>query len=368
MPGVKKLHQESEDSSKGEYIFGHLFGAIGILIGNMYQILCLPLHMSIQDGIKQAADWEGSNISAESHVIQMIINGYKAALAFGKSIFLLDRYFLLVPALKKLKELNESGSGHLLEIVTKAKRGCVAYHKPEPRKPGTRGRGRKKGKKVALTPLFKQKDLFTKTKVTIYGKKSDVEYLSMDLLWGQGLYQELRFVLVVYDKMESILVSTDLTLTPEEIIQLYARRIKIECCFREFKQQIGGFGYHFWTKALGKLNHFKKKEDPDPMEEITDKDDRQRILRTIDATERFVLVACISMGLVQMMLLSADNTSVIQKIRYLRTSKENKLSEATLMYYLRRTFFGGLHKRPNSFIYAYISESQDDHFWDEDVG
>src|SRR5699024_4754235 len=29
MPGVKKLHQESEDSSKGEYIFGHLFGAIG---------------------------------------------------------------------------------------------------------------------------------------------------------------------------------------------------------------------------------------------------------------------------------------------------------------------------------------------------
>lgn len=33
MPGVKKLHQESENSSKGEYIFGHLFGAIGILAG-----------------------------------------------------------------------------------------------------------------------------------------------------------------------------------------------------------------------------------------------------------------------------------------------------------------------------------------------
>ncbi|WP_202800149.1 transposase [Paenibacillus elgii] len=33
MPGVKKLHQESENVSKGEYIFGHLFGAIGILAG-----------------------------------------------------------------------------------------------------------------------------------------------------------------------------------------------------------------------------------------------------------------------------------------------------------------------------------------------
>ncbi len=30
MPGVKKLHQESENSSKAEYIFGHLFGAVGI--------------------------------------------------------------------------------------------------------------------------------------------------------------------------------------------------------------------------------------------------------------------------------------------------------------------------------------------------
>jgi hypothetical protein len=32
MPGVKRLHQESEDSSKAEYIFGHMFGVIGILV------------------------------------------------------------------------------------------------------------------------------------------------------------------------------------------------------------------------------------------------------------------------------------------------------------------------------------------------
>ncbi|KIO60822.1 hypothetical protein B4064_3477 [Caldibacillus thermoamylovorans] len=33
MPGVKKLHQELENSPKAEYIFYHLFGAISILIG-----------------------------------------------------------------------------------------------------------------------------------------------------------------------------------------------------------------------------------------------------------------------------------------------------------------------------------------------
>jgi metallophosphoesterase superfamily enzyme len=31
MPGVKKLHQDSENSGKSEYIFGHNHGVVGIL-------------------------------------------------------------------------------------------------------------------------------------------------------------------------------------------------------------------------------------------------------------------------------------------------------------------------------------------------
>lgn len=72
--------------------------------------------------------------------------------------------------------------------------------------------------------------------VMMYGRKETAQYLCLDLLWGQGLYQELRFVLVKYKSKLSILVSTDLTLTPEDIISLYAHRFKIECTFREMKQ------------------------------------------------------------------------------------------------------------------------------------
>ena len=43
----------------------------------------------------------------------------------------------------------------------------------------------------------------------------------MDLLWGQKLYQKLRFVLVEYDGQRSILVSTDLTPTAVQIIEIY---------------------------------------------------------------------------------------------------------------------------------------------------
>ena len=43
MPGVKRLHQESEDSSKGEYIWGHLFGGLGILAEAAKKSFCIPL-------------------------------------------------------------------------------------------------------------------------------------------------------------------------------------------------------------------------------------------------------------------------------------------------------------------------------------
>jgi hypothetical protein len=33
MPGVKRLHQESADVSKAEWIRGHYFGALGLLLG-----------------------------------------------------------------------------------------------------------------------------------------------------------------------------------------------------------------------------------------------------------------------------------------------------------------------------------------------
>jgi len=58
MLGVKKLHQESENVSKGEYIFGHLFGAIGVLTGTPQNWFRLPLFMNLQVGVKAIFRWE----------------------------------------------------------------------------------------------------------------------------------------------------------------------------------------------------------------------------------------------------------------------------------------------------------------------
>ncbi|WP_218638936.1 hypothetical protein MHI37_19920 [Paenibacillus sp. FSL H8-0548] len=74
MPGVKKLHQESENVFKGDYIFGHLFGAIGILVGDSRKWFCLPLFMNLQDGVQTILGWKKSKgeVETPSHVVQMI--------------------------------------------------------------------------------------------------------------------------------------------------------------------------------------------------------------------------------------------------------------------------------------------------------
>ena len=139
MPGVKKLFQELEDSSKGEYIFGHMFGAVGAIIAKGSDAFCVPLWMSIQEGLRAAAAWEGSTVSAESHVQQMVRNGFQVADRIGSCILVLDRLFLTSQAICMQGELNSARNGCSLEIVTKAKRGCTAYTKPPARQRGMRG-------------------------------------------------------------------------------------------------------------------------------------------------------------------------------------------------------------------------------------
>ena len=364
MAGVKKLFQESENISKPEYIFGHLFGAVGLLAGNAEHCFCIPLRMNIQDGLKTAASWENSGISSGSHVIQMIDCGTDAAGSFGHCLFVLDRYFLSVPALKRLRDWNsrqeEQEGNSSMSIVTKARASCTAYEKPPAPSPHKRGRPRKKGSSVKLAALFNErKDSFERTDVVMYGTAKQVEYYVTDLLWGQGLYQELRFVLVKYDGLRSILVNSDLSLSPEQIIEIYAHRAKIEDCFREFKQNLGGFGYHFWTKSLPKLNHFSRKEELDPMTTVLDAHDRRKILKNIHATEGFVLFACIAMGILQLVSLSDTFAEAVIEKRYLRTPSNKNPSEASVMYYLRKSFFLLLLNDPDSTITKIIRGRQD---------
>lgn len=360
MPGVKKLHQDSENSSKGEFIFGHLFGAIGVLVGTSQKRFCLPLSMQLQAGIKTIFGWASSSPERQdSHVVQLIDQAFMAAEACGRHAYLvLDRYFLSVPALERLAQWNQSESSHI-HIVTKAKSNVTAYERPAART-GRRGRPPKKGAVVKLRELFSTRAHdFQTAEVTLYGKKETVKFLCLDLLWGQGLYQELRFVLVVRDKYPpTILVSTDLTLDATTIIELYGWRFKIECMFREMKQVIGAFDYHFWSKSMPKLKRYLKKEEVDPIEKVRGEKERMRIRATIDAIEGFVMCGCIATGLVQLLALRFSNTVPGLFSRYLRTPSKSIVSEATVTTYLRKSIFRLFAQNPHLAITQIIRSKQ----------
>ena len=141
------------------------------------------------------------------------------------------------------------------------------------------------------------------TMMRLYEKDEEVQYLCIDLLWGQGLYQKLRFVLTVIDGTKSILVSTDLTMEPLRIIYLYCHRFKIEVSFRELKQVIAGFGYRFWSKRLPKLNKYRKNEETQELLEklIIKQQHRNSIKSCVKAINGYVQISCIALGMLQLM-------------------------------------------------------------------
>ena len=358
IPGVKKLCQESETSAKPQFIHGHMFGGLGILAGSIRSMSCVPLNIRLHDGLQDTCGWESSTVSGASHVVQMVEDAYLAAETFGNSILLLDRYFLSVPALKRLQELT-GGETVRMEIVTKAKCNCTAFEKPALRKPG-RGRPPKKGKAIRLKDLFEsRKEQFSEAEMVLYGKKEKLRYYSIDLLWGQKLYQELRFVLVEYNGTRSILAGTSLELDPLSMIRLYSFRFRIECTFRELKQQTGAFCYHFWSKHMPRLNYYRKKTEPSPLEQVKSDHARRKILQTVRAVETHMVLSCVAMGTIQCLSLQMEGKLCSEQIRYQRTPSKGKVSEGAMMHYLRKHIFRLMGQTPELRITRLIQEMQE---------
>jgi hypothetical protein len=230
-----------------------------------------------------------------------------------------------------------------LEIITRAKKSCVAYSDP----PDYIGKGcpRKKGDKIKLFELFESaRNLYKTEKLYLYGKLQEVNYYSLDLLWGKTLYIKLRFVLVEVNENKIILVSTLLDLTPLEIIEAYSYRYKIEVSFKSLKEVCYGFCYHFWTSYMPKLDRYYKINNLNNIESVTDEKQKRKIFEALAAIEKYVMCCCIALGILQMLSLKYSDKSINSKFKWLRTySNEEFVSEATIAYYLRKYFFNLLY-------------------------
>jgi hypothetical protein len=93
-------------------------------------------------------------------------------------------------------------------------------------------------------------------------------------------------------------MSTDLSLDPEEIITLYTLRFKIEGMFGEWKHELGGFHYHFWTSALEKRKRGEAAVLP------TDKDGIRLVAQAKKAIDGYVCLQCIAQAILTILALT----------------------------------------------------------------
>ena len=129
------------------------------------------------------------------------------------------------------------------DVIGQVRIDTRLYDEPPKRKKGQRGRPRKYGEKYTPKRIAHLK----KTVVTLplYGKKQAVRYRSKIL---KARFLDGRLVRVVWCEFKSdrgqwkktcLLLSTDLTLTPEQVIESYGERWAIESMFNQLKLSWG---------------------------------------------------------------------------------------------------------------------------------
>ncbi|MFP4499421.1 MAG: hypothetical protein ACLFTT_00325 [Candidatus Hydrogenedentota bacterium] len=159
---------------------------------------------------------------------------------------------------ENLRESAEEQLPPLLEtgnhLVTRVRITAVGYHrapKPESKK---RGRPKLYGEKVKLRTLFEHPETFEVIDSPVYGEEK-IQLRVLDLLW-KPVGVLVRFVAIEHPTRGCcLLMCTDLTLDPVDIVRLYGYRFKIELAFKHALRVVGSFLYHFWMKNMDRLKH-----------------------------------------------------------------------------------------------------------------
>ncbi|MGA2366255.1 MAG: transposase [Steroidobacteraceae bacterium] len=344
MPAVKLLHQQSDCSSKPEYIMGHSLQALSILMPAGNSVFAVPLAMRIHEGLI----W--SNRDKRTLLDKMLV--LIGILDVGQLFyFVADAYYASRKIINGLLEQNQ-------HLVTRMRSNAVAYRPVLARGPKRRGRPKLYGKKVRLHCLFSDTAALQTMSSPVYGEKHvTVQYRICDLLWRPA-GRIVRFVLVIHPtRGRCLLMCTDTQLSAADIMRLYGLRFKIEHTFKQAVNHIGTLAYHFWMQ---KMKPLRRRNGNQHLHRET-LDYRNLVKRKLNAYHLFIQAGLIAQGLLQY-LAAAFPQIVWQSFgSWLRTIRPGiPPSELVLATALRQRFPEFLLNSPTGHLFTkFILDRQD---------
>jgi hypothetical protein len=242
MIGIQKWIQHSGNADRGKYIIGHHWGIAGLISGFANRFLCWPILTMMISGKKNPSHYVSE---AKATLRPMTFWDSVLAMVFQTWQFLdeqalrvvVDAYFANISFINPLIEKG-------IHVITRWRKDGVGWGDPEPY--SGKGRPRKYGEQWKLADLLRS--FSQEIKVNIYGKSVYATVAVRDM-WLRNIPQKVRVVVVKTAGVPIIFISTDMTLTAAQIIEIYSSRFSIEIAIRDMKQHFGMSDYQCTTTS-----------------------------------------------------------------------------------------------------------------------
>ena len=177
--GRELLHQVSDCNTKPEYIMGHSFQVVSILVSAAATFFAVPLSARFHEGLVFS--------NRDKRTLPKKFLSLVGALGIAEPVY------LVANALLRLLYDGLGADPSRKPLISRLRKTCVAFE-PIPPTVGQRKRGRPRlyGPKIHLFTLFeKPDDRWITTASPVYGEKDVlIRYLCLDLLWSVSAHRK----------------------------------------------------------------------------------------------------------------------------------------------------------------------------------
>lgn len=244
MVAIQRWHQHSGNADQLSSIIGHHWGIIGLILRHPIRSICLPILTRLIAGNQNQQLWiNGPNGTRPADfwdcVIALVIELKTYLPTTLKLRIVADAYFSKAPFIKPLVEQG-------IHLISRLRKDAIGWDQLAPEPPLTRKRGRPKTKGT----MWKLADLLKlprqPVEVMLYGKLETLQIVVRDV-YLRDIKELIRVVVIETATKPLLLMATDLSLSAEQIIEIYGSRYSIELTIRDLKQHCGFGDYQCYS-------------------------------------------------------------------------------------------------------------------------